>query len=182
MRQHDFLTFFGSILGSFWVPKGVGNGAQVGPRSDPNRSQKRRCEKNLFKIVLGWSWGGLGAVLERSWAILAELKAILGRFGGGWGGRIIVFPQVVQYFLKCQLSHKSGNLGRSGGDLGASWREPGASWTELGPISAPKRSQKGRQKGPRRRPKRVQNDINFTIDFWIDLGTILEGPGGWPRR
>ena len=78
-----FLVRFG---GSFWTPKGVGNGAQVGPRSDSNRRQKRRCEKKHFKIVLGRSWGGLGAVLEQSWAILAELEAILGRFGRGWGG------------------------------------------------------------------------------------------------
>ena len=179
MRQHDFRTFFGSIWGSFWAPKGVGNGAQVGPRSDPNRRRKRRCEKKRFKIVLGSSWGGLGAVLERSWAILAELEAILGRFEGRWGGRIIVFPEVFQYFVKLLLSHKNGHLVRSGSDLGASWREPGASWTELGPISAPKGPQKGRQKGPKRRPKSVQNDINFLTDFCIDFGTILEAPRGW---
>ena len=47
----------------------------------------------------------LREVLEPSWsdlrAILAELEAILGRFGGGWGGgKLIVFPFVFQYFLK----------------------------------------------------------------------------------
>ena len=66
LRQRDFRTFFGSILGSFWAPKGMGNGAEVGLRSNPNRRRKRRCEKKRFRIVLGRSWGGLGVVLERS--------------------------------------------------------------------------------------------------------------------
>ena len=99
MWQRDFQMFFGSIWETFWAPKGVDNGAQVGPRSDPNRRRKRRCEKKRFKIVLGRSWGGLGAVLERSWAILAELEAILGRFGGGWGGAESLF--FLRFFNTC---------------------------------------------------------------------------------
>ena len=89
LRQHDFRTFFGSILGSFWAPKGVGNGAQVGPRSDPNRRRKRRCEKKRFKIVLGRSWGGLGAVLERSGP---NLRPFWDHLEAAGGSKIVVFP------------------------------------------------------------------------------------------
>ena len=46
----------------------------------------------------------LGEVLEPSWrdlwAILAELEAILGRFGVGWGEQNCGFPLVVHYLFE----------------------------------------------------------------------------------
>ena len=155
MRQHDFRTFFGSIWGSFWAPKGVGNGAQVGPRSDPNRRRKRRCVKKRFKIVLGRSWGGLGAVLERSWAILAELEAILGRFGGGWGGQNHCFSLGFSILFETSLFRIKMIIMRGlGAILGPLGPLLGASWADLGSSWAPKRAQEGAQEEPKTSPKR----------------------------
>ena len=139
MRQHDFRAFFGSIWGSFWAPKGVGNGAQVGPKSDPNRRRKRRCEKKRFKIVLGRSWGGLGAVLERSWAILAELEAILGRFGGGWGGQNRCFSAGFSLFVeKSSFRIKMIILAGLGAILGALGTNLGALGSILAQLGCPR--------------------------------------------
>ena len=65
------------------------------PKLDPDRTQIEDGKEDAQRSASKSSWGGLGrgvgAILERSWAIFAELEAILGRFGGGWGGRIIAF-------------------------------------------------------------------------------------------
>ena len=174
MRQHDFQAFFGSILGSFWAPKGVGNGAQVGPRSDPNRRQKRRCEKKLFKIVLGRSWGGLGAVLERSWAILAELEAILGRFGVRWGGRNRCFSlRFSMFFAKALFGVKMIIFA----GLGAILAPLGGILGPLGPILARFGRPRGFKREPKTTPRCVQNDIvlhHFLRRICCDLAVFKE--------
>ena len=147
MRQCNFQLFLGSIWETFWAPKGVDNGAQVGPRSDPNGRRKRRCEKKRLKLVLGRSWGGLGAVLERSWAILAELEAILGRFGGGWGGQNHCFSLSFSILFE-NLSFRPkmvilAGLGAILGPLGAN----------LGPLG-PNLDRSRRPRGPKRDAKR----------------------------
>ena len=84
MQQRDFRTFFESILGSSWAPKRGPNGAQVGAQNGPESKTKKKMQKEALE-------DRLGEVLEPSWsdlgAILAELEAILGRFGAGWGAQ-----------------------------------------------------------------------------------------------
>ena len=83
LRQRDFRTFFESILGPSWAPKGGSNGAQVGPKTDQNRRRKRRCQKKFFRLVLGRSWSRLGAILGPSWPNLRPSWGDLGAAGGG---------------------------------------------------------------------------------------------------
>ena len=59
---------------------------------EPKRIKIEDEKEDAKRSASRSDWGGRGAVLEPSGAILAELEAILGRFGGGWGGRIMVFP------------------------------------------------------------------------------------------
>ena len=154
MRQRNFQVFFGSIWETFWAPKGVNNGAQVGSRSDPNRRRKRRCEKKRFKIVLGRSWGGLGAVLERSWPNLRPSWDDLEAAGGS---KFIVFPYVFRYFMKFLLFAPKwspwpvwepswGLLARTCGLLERTW-------TDFGAQDVPKGTPKGTQEAPKKSPK-----------------------------
>ena len=92
MRQSDIGTFFVSIWGSSWAilepswaPQGGGKGAQVGAKTDQNRRRKRRCNKKVFKIVLGRSWSRLGAILGPSWPHLRPSWDDFEASGGSWG-------------------------------------------------------------------------------------------------
>ena len=127
------------------------------PKLDPNRTQIEDGKEDAKRSASKSSWGGLGAVLERSWAILAELEAILGRFGGGWGGRIMVFPMVFQYFLKHLLFAQKWTSWpvweRSGGLLARTWGLFDRTWTDFGAPEVPKGRPYGTQEAPKKSPK-----------------------------
>ena len=84
------------FLGSFWVILEVVLGAPGGrekePKLEPKQNkiedEQKRCNKKLFKIVLGRSWSRLGAILGPSWPHLRPSWADFERSGGG---RMVVF-------------------------------------------------------------------------------------------
>ena len=76
--------------------------------------------------------------MDRSWAILAGLGAILSCFGSAGGGLNVDFPQVFQCFYKIEVSSKNDSLGRLEAILEVSWIDLGASRHALGaPRSLP---------------------------------------------
>ena len=114
MRQRDFRTFFESILGPSWAPKGGSNGAQVGPKTDQNRRRKRRCNKKVFKIVLGRSWSRLGAIFGPSWP---KLKPSWNDFEAS-GGCKFVFSEVYHFVEESRFCIKMLILTALGAILG----------------------------------------------------------------
>ena len=159
MRQRDFRTFFESILGPSWAPKGGSNGAQVGPKTDQNRRRKRRCQKKFFRLVLGRSWSRLGAILGPSWPNLRPSWGDLGAAGGGQNHCFSLHFSIL--FEKSLFRIKMVIMGGLGAILGPLGAILGASWADLGPTWAPKRAQKGAQDEAKTPPKRHL----FLIDF-----------------
>ena len=78
-------VIFERVLVRFWSRPGRPRGEGPEPKLHPNRIKIEDEKEDAKRSASRSSSGGLGAVLERSWAILADLEAILGRFGGGWG-------------------------------------------------------------------------------------------------
>ena len=89
-------VIFGRFLNRFWGrlgrPRGGSNGAQSWTQNGAKSKTKKKMRKAVFQArlreVLGPSWSDLRA-------ILAELEAILGRFGVGWGRRNRCFACVL---------------------------------------------------------------------------------------
>ena len=69
---------------------------QLEPKLDQKRTKIEDEKEDAKRNSSRSSCGGLGAVLERCWAILAELEAILGRFGAGGEAKNVDFPLVFQ--------------------------------------------------------------------------------------
>jgi len=65
------MSNFVSDFGAFWVRFGCRKDAQMEPKWHPKRTkighEIRHQKKDLFKTVLGASWGDLGAFLVPSW-------------------------------------------------------------------------------------------------------------------
>ena len=128
------------------MPKGRHLGSQNGAKIDPETIQNRSRFSRAKKHSSRPSWDRLEAILIRS--------------GDPSWAIFLNLAGVLQWFRENQ--HFRTN------DVSRCVLEP------LGPIWAPKSSQKGGPKGPKRRPKRDQNDIKNLIDFLIDFGPILD--------
>ena len=138
------------------------------PKSDPKRTKIDDEKEDAQRSPSRSFWGGLGAVLEGSLAILAELEAILGRFGVGWEGQNHCFSLCFSIlFENPTFCIKMVILAGLGAILG----ELGASWIDLGPIWEPKRDQKGAQDDPKMTPKRHL----FQHQFLEELGCEKRG-------
>ena len=134
---------------------GGANGAQVRPKTEPNRRQKRRRKKKFFKIVLVRSWSRLGTILEPSWPNLRPSCDDLGSPGGAFS---LIFYWFLYDFRESTFWHVNCRFGGSWSDLGACWgdleRLLGPSWPDL-----------GAQEGPKGSPRRAQNGSKTTSFF-----------------
>jgi len=140
-----------------WSPSWTQNGAKSKTKT---KMQKEMVQAHLREL-LEPSWTDL-------WAILAEFEAILGPFGGGWGGGnrcfslrfSILFEKTLSRIHMVILARLGVILVPLGVILGASWADLGATW-------APKRAQKG-----------AQDDPKTTPFFSLNFGAILVRFGG----
>ena len=136
---------FKCFLGRFGVRFGRPRGMES--KSDQKRTKIDNEKEDAKRSPSRLSWGGLGVVLERSWAILAELEAILGRLGVSWGGQnrccFLRFFDTFYPIFRIKIVILAG-LGSILGPLGAN----------LGPLG-PILALFGRPRGPNREPKTI---------------------------
>ena len=105
------------------------------PKLDPDRTQIEDGKEDAKRSASKSSRGGLGAVLERSWAISAELEAILGRFETStFRTKVVILAA-----LGAILGPLGANLGPLGPNLDR-FRRP------RGPKRDAKRDPRGAQK------------------------------------
>ena len=97
--DHVFNRFY-FFFGRFWSPKGCPRGGILGAKMEPKSMPKRGRNLRAQKLPLGPSWNRLGAVLGRTWAILARLGAILGRSWAGWGSQKHCFSSGFSMFFE----------------------------------------------------------------------------------
>ena len=145
----------GAQGGVKWSPSWTQNG----PKSKTKKKMPKEVFQARLREVLEPSWSDL-------WAILAEIEAILGRFGGGWRGQNRCFSSGFSILFEKSLFRIKmvimGGLGAILGPLGAIL---GASWADLGPTWAPKRAQKGAQDEAKTPPKRHLFFDRFLMRF-----------------
>ena len=139
------------------------------PKLDPNRTQIEDGKEDAKRSASKSSWGGLGAVLERFRAILAELGAILGRFGGSWGGQNHCFSTGFSIlFETCTFRTKIVILAGLGAILGPL----GANLGPLGPNLDRFRRPRGPKRDAKGDPRGVQNDSQMISIFLSVFGSI----------
>ena len=155
------------------------------PKLDPNRTKIEDEKQDAKRSASRSSWGGLGGVLERSWVTLAELEAILERFGGGCGGQnrcfslgfSILFDKSIFRMKMVILAGLGAILGLFGENLGA-----------FGPILARRGRPRDSKREPKRPPRGVQKESQMTSIFLSIFGSIWapfwtpkggEGPRIW---
>ena len=149
------------------------------PKLDPNLTQIEDGKEDAKRNASKSSWGGLGAVLERSWAILAELEAILGQSGGGGEGQNHCFS--LGFSILFEASTFRTKMVILAG-LGAILGPLGANLGPLGPNLDQFRRPRGPKRDAKRHPRGVQKESKMIPIFLSIFGSIWDRlwrpPGG----
>ena len=162
---------FRRFLVRFWGRFGRPRGWEMEPKLEPDGTQIEDGKEDAKRSAPTSSWGALGVVLERYRAILAEVEAILGRFGGGWEGQNHCFSlRFSILFDTSTIRTKFVILA----DLGAILGPLGTNLGPLGPNLDRFRRPRGPKRDAKRQPRGVQKESKMTPIFLSIFGSIWD--------